>query len=502
MAPFINPQDMFKISPIGQFYSDGSQVAMNYASGNTSVFTSKAEMDRAKRKSRQNQDNDNNSDDLVLKLKNKDEKYIKKEAFNSKSKEEHDSRVSVGGSLGMGAVFMAPSIVQAAQAKNNLDVAKMFFEFDDVAGKAKYADLFEKAPIAMQEAQEEMNKLNRRFKRQTKFAVRTKQRCVLHSEQRQLEKMMKDALASGNADEVAKATAKLRAANGTTLRKILRTGGSRLNLANAADVSSVKAIKGNSLKHAIGGSIGWLMVGATAALTLVTDIPKIKQAFSYDKASREQTGKDENLGWKQLGKSLLKLTPGLGYVGGETAVRMIRTKRLSKKSSLIAGKLVGKAGKKAGGKLAGKAGKKAAVKLAGKTGKKVAGRLLGRIAAKVAVKGGCKLAGTALGSVVPGIGNVIGFLVGTAIDLVLSHFVFKKCDPVDKKEIDDAPAEEVLFKLYLEDKAGKKVSPKAKKLINKNKKYLEALEQAQNAAIQQEAMQAQSEAAGSNQGNS
>ena len=71
MAPFINPQDMFKMSPVGQFYADGSQVAMNSASGNTSIYTSKEEMDRAKKTSARQAEQQNETQTPVEEPKKK-----------------------------------------------------------------------------------------------------------------------------------------------------------------------------------------------------------------------------------------------------------------------------------------------------------------------------------------------------------------------------------------------------------------------------------------------
>ena len=91
---------------------------------------------------------------------------------------------------------------------------------------------------------------------------------------------------------------------------------------------------------------------------------------------------------------------------------------------------------------------------------KVGGKVAVKGLAKLAVKGGCKALGTAIGSVVPGLGNIIGFAVGCALDLVISKCVLPKIkyfqnDAIEEASVKNASKEQKLSMLeqnFMQDK--------------------------------------------------
>ena len=95
-----------------------------------------------------------------------------------------------------------------------------------------------------------------------------------------------------------------------------------------------------------------------------------------------------------------------------------------------------------------------------KTIAKVGGKVAVKGLAKLAVKGGCKALGTAIGSVVPGLGNIIGFAVGCALDLVISKCVLPKIkyfqnDAIEEASVKNASKEQQLSMLeqnFMQDK--------------------------------------------------
>ena len=370
----------------------------------------------------------------VLNLTNKEVKTLKKEQKAILDKGSREMHGSLGTSLAMGSVFCIGTVKNCAQVKKNSDITKMFFEYNNVAKKAKYETLWKDAPIAMSDAQKQMSKANRKyiaeFNRLSKKGLST---AALDDDYLKLIIRMEEALKTGDAQKVAEATERIRSANSVSYKKLRKINKKKRytvtkeTLARKANISNVKAVKGNKLISHAGGKLGVGMGLASGLFMLGADYSKIKEAYEID----AETGN------KQLGQSCTKAAGMMvGYTAGDAIGRKAATKLLSKSVS--------------------------------------------KIAAKVAAKGAGRLIGMAVGSIVPGIGTIAGFAIGTALDFAISKWVvpaiWGDSDVVDKKKIDKQNKKDDLANIYTNYKNGMQISDEALKILEKNPEYCLAIE--------------------------
>ena len=371
------------------------------------------------------------------------EYYKKKEAENLKvsinSEEkasliEHDRKRnrkqkiaeqgSLFGTLGMTALFTAGPIVRACKIKQNNEVKNIFFKYNDLTNDAKYSKLYKQAPITMQEAQEEMTKAYRQYQKRLKILNKHGNLTdTIVKEYDDLQKIMTKALDGGKADEIAEATARIRAANGIKYKKLL-IGQSKLNLAQNADVTNVKAIKGNKLKHHVGGKFGVVMSLLTPVMIMLGDKDKIKTAFE----------KDTKTGLKQTGISLLKgVASGGAYFFADAFSKKFIASALSKGAGKIAAKAAG----------------------------------------KLATKGIGKILGAALGALIPipGINLIAGALIGAAIDLGIRKLTACITEPAEKIEQKKKTKEKLFTDAYIDKMNGVELDKTIEKAFKKNKAY-------------------------------
>lgn len=331
---------------------------------------------------------------------------------------------SLFGTLGMTALFTGGPIVRACRVKQNNEVKNIFFKYNNLTNDAKYSQLYKQAPIAMQEAQEEMTKAYRQYQKRLKILNKhgnpTSNLCKDYDD---LQKIMTNALDKGNVNEIAKATAKIRAANGTKYKKLLN-GQSKFTLAQSADVANVKAITGNKLKHHVGGKFGVVMSLLTPVMIMLGDKDKIKTAFE----------KDTKTGLKQTGISLLKgVASGGAYFFADAFSKKFIASALSKGAGKIAAKAAG----------------------------------------KLATKGIGKILGTALGSLIPipGINLIAGALIGGAIDLGIRKLTACITEPAEKIEQKKKTNEELLTNAYIDEKNGVELDKTIENALKKNKEF-------------------------------
>lgn len=357
-----------------------------------------------------------------------------REAFvkykNEKSrKEEIVAQGSFLGTVGFTSLFSMGSINRARKFKQNKPIKEMFFKYDNATSGAKYADLYEKAPIAMQNAQEEMVKAHQQYQKQLgKLNKKGSSTKNLIKDYKNLQKIMQDALNSGSPDEVAKATARIQAANGTKYKK-LANGATKSFLAKAADVSKVTPTLGNKLKHHAGGKFGIAMSVIAPLSVLLTDMERIKNAFA----------EDTKTGMKQLGLSLFK-----GVASGAT---YFFADAFSKK--FIAGAL-----------------------------SKGAGKIAAKCAGKLATKGVGKIVGTALGSLIPipGINLIAGALIGSVLDWGVRKLTACIINPGEKAKNNSLTNEELLTDVYMDKLNGVKLDKNLEEALINNSEFCANLE--------------------------
>ena len=289
--------------------------------------------------------------------------------------------------------FLIPTIKPAFESKKN--TIDMFYK----SGGA-HMDLYTKNPDLMINAQESMQKLERKFAKDYKAAKGNKAALAkIAEERRTFRDLMQKALSTNKEMEIAKATEKCNTAAGVKNGKLARIYRglknkpktiSRLDSVSAAESAgkfkSVKPPKkGTSmLRNLCSNKLTWLMTAAMAIIPVALDWGNIQKAKSIDKEN-EKNGKNTNYGTQQATQTAIKGgASALTYSIMDTAARTVT--------------------------------------------KKCLGKMAARIAAKVAVKGGCKILGSAIGSVVPGVGTAVGLLVGTAADFLLSKYVFNEMD--------------------------------------------------------------------------
>lgn len=387
-------------------------------------------------------------DGSSVKISNSDRRRMKDTQKEVSANATQEAQGSAGGAcLGM-LPFAAPAIYSGCKASKKPDVINMFLELD-ANGAAKYAKFYEEAPETMQQAQKVMQKVHNKYLSDLKSAVGddvlTNQ---IKNDYAGLEKMMKDALKSDQVDNVAKATARLEGSFGSTLRtRFVSQAGKRTAMARAVDTSAVTAVKGTKL-NIFGGKTG-LAIGVlmTMGTYFLTEKGKVEEAKSIS----EETAK------KQRRQSMFRLFGSFtAYAAGEGLGKMFVSKYLSKS--------------------------------------------VGKWAARVASKGFGKLFGTAVGSIIPGAGTILGLFIGTAFDLLVSKVVipaiFGKDDAVNVATIDKKTDEELVTDACIKELNGEQLTMVEKRSMQYNPAFCAKVkEQIQQELLlqQQQAMQAQNQ---------
>lgn len=427
-------------------YSGGLSSSTSSSSTSDS-YEEKAKKEAEERKKRIQQTRENAINELEEIKKTKvtfsgkqREAFVKYENEKSR-KDEIAAQGSLLGTVALANVFSIRTINRARKIKQNKPIKEMFFKYNNLTNDAKYAQYYKQAPIAMQEAQEAMVVAQQQFnKRLTKLNKKGIDASNITKDFDDLKKIMQKALDSGNVNEIAKATARIQAANGTKYKKL--AGATKTALANAADVSKVKPVLGNKLKHHVGGKLGIAMSIIAPLSILLTDSERIKNAFA----------EDTKTGLKQLGLSLFKgVASGATYFFAEGLTKKFIASSLSKGAGKIAAKCAG----------------------------------------KLAAKGMGKVIGTALGSLIPipGINLIAGAIIGCVLDWGVRKVTAQIPNPGDKIENKNKTNEELLTNAYMDKLNGVKLDENLEAALENNKEFIANLEaklKAQEAQMQQQ----------------
>ena len=342
------------------------------------------------------------------------------------------NNASKGAEGGLLAAMLGPAAMSVPQVSKifttDESILKMFYNTQN----AEALKLFGTNPDLMTNAQSVMRSLDRKFSNDLKHAVRNDVLTnAIKTEKTRIFDAMEQALSSGSADDIAKiaAQAKVEAGvkNGFWGRLIRRFKGAETIVSREAAVTELEAAgkfsysvpkAGTSVWRNMGGNTGIFGALGFAAFSIYNSKDDISNAYKIDK----ETGN------KQLMQA--------GIKAGATA---------------------------------------AAWTIGDAIGKTVAKRCLGKIAAKVATKiavsGGCKLLGTAAGSVVPGVGTVVGLVLGTVADYVMTKYILPKVmpdDPLAKKTLESKTDEELMNDVAEVYASGKDIDKDALRFIKNN----------------------------------
>lgn len=369
----------------------------------------------------------------------KEDKYIlKKQIRKFDMQELEEAEGSLAGTMAFTSLFAVPTAKKAINNKKYDKTIKMFYK-----DGGAHMGLFKDNPELMLNAQENMQKLERKFLKDVKAAKGNSNALQkIADERRYFRNLMQDALKSNDAKKIAEATERCKVAvnvkNGGLFGFLKRNKNikinSRLDACTAAETagkfSSVKVPNAGKsfLKNLVSSKMALAMTAGMALIPLLSDWSNIKKAGEAD-AKAKQGGKDTHYQSTQIKQTGIKgLASALTYFVCDTGARTIA--------------------------------------------KRCLGKFAAKLAAKLAMKGGCKLLGTALGSVVPGIGNLAGLLLGTAADFLLNKYVFNKMDffklPGAKQgELAQASDEEIKENLKEKYMMGAKLNPKVLAVIEK-----------------------------------
>ena len=330
-----------------------------------------------------------------IELTKKEQRVARKAILKREEKELKEAEGSLGSTMAMTSVFAAPTLMK--MKNKNQKTIEMFYKEG-----APHMELYKKNPDLMLEAQNAMQKLEKKFHKDAKLVKGNREALAKLAEERKFFRdTMEAALRSNNPKEIATATEQCKVASGVKNGRFARTfrkfrspdniiknrfdatasAEAAGKFANVKPPKACTSFLGNLKKL---GKIGGIMTAAMALIPIVTDWGKIQSAFASD-SENKQNGKDTNYGWKQVGQT--------GAKGAASAITYTLFDVIGRTLT-----------------------------------KKCLGKLAARLAAKIAVKGGCKILGTAIGSVVPGIGNVIGLALGCLADWALNKYVFDKMD--------------------------------------------------------------------------
>ena len=319
---------------------------------------------------------------------------LRKEALVLDKKNNKEAEGSLKSAMLFPALSSIPVINKGMRAKSAKNTIEMFYYNGDKP--VKHLPMFYDNPELMTNAQETMQKLERKYIRDIRYLKGNEREIIkLEQERELLRDVMRKALEKNDAEEIAIATAKCQTAAGVKngwFKRTLRGFRSQPKFVNRYDAFE-KADKMNQfasakvpengksfLKNMFSSKLSTVMAASMIVLPFITDWGNIKQARAVDKENKENGTKTHH-GRKQIIQTSIKgATSFVCYNVVDTAVR---------------------------------------------TGaKRLLGTFAKRFVARLAVKGGCKALGAIVGSVAPGIGNLLGIAIGAGLDLVLNTCVF------------------------------------------------------------------------------
>lgn len=412
-------------------------------------------------------------EEMAKPLTESETETLKKEALEQDKNNNKKAQGSLGSAMLFPAITSVPLISKGIQGKK--DVVAMFYK-----DGAAHMDLFNKNPEVMTNAQDAVQKLERKFARDLR-AAKGNQAAIdrIVQERDVMRELVKDALATNDAKEVAKVAAQCQTGasvkNGWFKRLFRKQDKifSRFDAVADADAakkfSAIEApASGKSFfKNMFSSKLSTIMAASMLVMPFVTDWGNIKQARAVDKENKG-TGKETHYGRKQIIQTSIKgVSSFVCYNVVDTAVRTVAKRTL--------------------------------------------GKFAAKFAAKLAVKGGCKALGGIIGSIAPGIGNVLGIVIGAGLDFVLNKYVFGKMKffnntGAKEAQVEKASGEELISSLseqyiqggelsqgalsILERKCGSETFKELKRVHNLPEKerneYIAQLQQQQQAALQQQ----------------
>lgn len=318
---------------------------------------------------------------------------LQKQGLAFEAQEKEKSEGNLAACMLFTTPFLLPTIKSALTPKKK--TIDMFYKTG-----ATHMDLFKKNPNLMINAQETMQKLERKYLKDLK-AVKgdmSKTRKLI-DERNFFRNEMQKALNSNSQQEIAKITEQCNTAKGvkngifSRLWRRFRNKplmNSRNDAVMAADnagkFASVKPPKEgvSFFKNLFSSKLTGLMTLGMAVIPVLLDWGNIQKAREIDKAN-EQKGQSTDFAKKQILQTGTKsLATAVTYTVMDTLGRTLTKKYL--------------------------------------------GNIAAKIATKVALKGGCKILGTTLGSILPGLGTAAGLILGTVADYALNKFVFGNLD--------------------------------------------------------------------------
>ena len=387
----------------------------------------------------------------AVKISSAQREKLKEEQKNQLAKANRAAHGGLGAALLGSAVYATPAIVKGAHIERNKPVTEKIFT-------SRTAELWKTHPTTMTEAQKVMQKLEKQYKKQfNRIQKNYGNTESLKAARDLLQDEFERVLKNGNADEIAKFTAKL---NKTDVpwwkfwRNKPDLAQRCLSYADDTAETAAKAVAGNSFLRHMGGGMGMGIGLLVGGFTYLSGDEKAKRQEA--KMISEKTG-DKSVYRKQVTQSVMKsFIPMAGWILGDAGGKWLVQKLVSKN----AGKIATSLSSGATTKLTNWFTKKATTKLIGKTCGKIAGKLTG------------KAIGAAIGSFIPGLGTIAGVAIGAVADWALRKYVvpaiFGENDVIDEKKIEQAPDADLLANAYISKLSGEKISAEAEAAIASN----------------------------------
>ena len=358
---------------------------------------------------------------------------LRRENLESDAKNNKKEQSSITSAMLLPALFTASAVKKGIRSKAN--IVEMFYK-----DGAAHMDLFKQNPELMTNAQDAIQKLEQKFARDIKAAKGNATAISKITAERDLFRdVMQKALDGNNAQEIANATSQCQAAAGVKngwFRRLIRGMKKQDKLVSRFDSVASQQFKpatvpasGKSFwKNMFGSKLSTGIAVSMLILPIISDWENIKQSKAIDKENKAN-GKETHHGRKQIPQTSLKAAASfVSYSVVDTAVRTVS--------------------------------------------KRMLGKFAAKLAAKIAVKGGCKAIGAVAGSVVPGIGNVLGIIAGTELDFVLNKYVFGNMkffnnSGIKEAQVEKASDEELLTSVSDAYMKGEEVSSEALRVLQK-----------------------------------
>lgn len=318
-------------------------------------------------------------------LTEKEKEVLRKSTLDIDAKNNKKAEGSMASCMLFSTPFLIPTIKQAFTPKK--EALSMFYK-----DGAAHMDLFTKNPDLMTNAQEAMQKLEKKYAADIR-ALKGNDEAIkaVEAERDLFRDLMETALKNKNADEIAKATAECQTAAGVKngfFKRLFRAKNDKFHNRRAA-VNTAKAANNLPISKPAEGTsffrnmccnkISLIMSAGMVVLPVALDWKNIKQARSIDKENK-QNGNNTHYARKQVAQTAIKSATNLIVYNAVDAA----AKTVLKKSM---------------------------------------GTIAKAIATKLATKGAGKALGAALGSVVPGVGTAVGMLLGSAVSFLVSKYV-------------------------------------------------------------------------------